>query len=218
MPLRGGEGLNRYHQVVHKIRRHDRRGKGMAESFSREKLRHAPQKEGGWEILCDLPPVWPRLVRPLKSRMNGKKTQTEKTHTQALTRVWLYVTIIDINTIILQYYSFISFGFLLATICVWVWMVCSLHSVTTGSRDRANVSLIIIIIIIVVMLGYDWGLRMVINIICFKIPGSGFIFVASEYPLAWRIRKLYSILMYYLPKPLFVYVFMVLISIVGLYS
>ena len=27
-------------------------------------------------------------------------------------------------------------------------MVCSLHSVTTGSRDRANVSLIIIIIIV----------------------------------------------------------------------
>ena len=37
--------------------------------------------------------------------------------------------------------------------------------------------------IIVVMLGWDWGgLRMVINITCFKIPGSGFIFVASEYP------------------------------------
>ena len=30
-------------------------------------------------------------------------------------------------------------------------MVCSLHSVTTGSRDRANVSLIIIIIIILVV-------------------------------------------------------------------
>ena len=43
---------------------------------------------------------------------------------------------------------FIPFGFLLATICVWVWMVCSLPSVTTGSRDRANVPLIIIIIII----------------------------------------------------------------------
>ena len=43
---------------------------------------------------------------------------------------------------------FISFGFLLATTCVWVWMVCSLHSVTTGSRDRANVPLIIIIGII----------------------------------------------------------------------
>ena len=44
---------------------------------------------------------------------------------------------------------FISFGFLLATTCVWVWMVCSLHPVTTGSRDRANVPLIIIIIIII---------------------------------------------------------------------
>ena len=32
------------------------------------------------------------------------------------------------------------------------------------------------------MLESDWGLRMVINITCFKIPGSGFIFVASEYP------------------------------------
>ena len=68
--------------VVHKIRLHGRRGKGMAESFSREKLRHAPQKEGGWEILCDLPPVWPRLVHPtnLMSRMNGKKTH-KHTHT-----------------------------------------------------------------------------------------------------------------------------------------
>ena len=36
---------------------------------------------------------------------------------------------------------FISFGFLLATTCV-----SNLHSVTTGSRDRANVPLIIIII------------------------------------------------------------------------
>ena len=40
-----------------KIRLHGRRGKGMAESFSREKSRHAPQKEGGLKILCDLPPV-----------------------------------------------------------------------------------------------------------------------------------------------------------------
>ena len=37
--------------LVHKIRLHGRRGKGMAESFSREKLRQAPQKEGGWKIL-----------------------------------------------------------------------------------------------------------------------------------------------------------------------
>ena len=66
--------------LVQKNRLHGRRGKEMADSFSREKVRHAPQKEGGWEILCDLPPMWPRLVRPtnLMSRMNGKKTQ--KTH------------------------------------------------------------------------------------------------------------------------------------------
>ena len=30
--------------LVHKIRLHGRRGKGMAESFSREKVRHAPHK------------------------------------------------------------------------------------------------------------------------------------------------------------------------------
>ena len=39
--------------------------------------------------------------------------------------------------------------------------------------------------IIVVMLGCDWGLRMVINITCFIIPASAFIFfifAASEYP------------------------------------
>ena len=32
------------------------------------------------------------------------------------------------------------------------------------------------------MLGCDWGLRMVINTTCLKIPGSGFIFAAFEYP------------------------------------
>ena len=57
---------------------------------------------------------------------------------------------------------------------------------------------------------------MVINITCFKIPGSGFIFATSKYPSITN-GKLYSILVYYLPKPLFVYVLMVLISIVGLY-
>ena len=40
---------------VHKIRLHGRREKETAESFSRYKLRQAPQKEGG-EILCD--PGW----------------------------------------------------------------------------------------------------------------------------------------------------------------
>ena len=42
--------------LVHKIRLHGRQGKGTTESFSREKLRQAPQKEGG-EMLCDLSPV-----------------------------------------------------------------------------------------------------------------------------------------------------------------
>ena len=60
---------------------------------------------------------------------------------------------------------------------------------------------------------------MVINITCFKIPGSGFIFVASEYPSMTNKEIIqYYILMYYLPKPLFVHVFMVLILIVELYS
>ena len=38
--------------------------------------------------------------------------------------------------------------------------------------------------IIVVVLGYDWGLRIVINTKynLFKIPGSGFVFAAFEYP------------------------------------
>ena len=76
-------GWRTINSLVHKIRLHGRRGKVMAESFSREKLKHAPQKEGGWEILRDLPAVWPRLVRPtnLISRMNGKKTHN-KTHNQ----------------------------------------------------------------------------------------------------------------------------------------
>ena len=73
-------GWRTINSLVHKIRLHGRRGKGMAESFSRQKSRHAPQKEGGLKILCDLPPVWPRLVRPtnLMSRMDGKKTHTHR--------------------------------------------------------------------------------------------------------------------------------------------
>ena len=68
--------------------------------------------------------------------------------------------------------------------------------------------------IIVVMLGYDWGLRMVmINITCLKYQEV----VLYLQPL--NTLALYSVLVvYYLPKPLFVYVLMVLLSIVGLYS
>ena len=80
MKIKMPNGWRTIKSLVHKIRLHGRRGKGTAESFSREKLRRAPQKEGGWKILCYLLPVWPRLVHPLKSRMNGKKTHTH-THT-----------------------------------------------------------------------------------------------------------------------------------------
>ena len=48
----------------------------MAESFSREKLRQTPQKEGG-EILCG--PGW--YVHNLMSRINGMTTLTHA-HTQ----------------------------------------------------------------------------------------------------------------------------------------
>ena len=41
---------------------------------------------------------------------------------------------------------------------------------------------------------------MVINITCFKIPGSGFIFAASEYP-SMTNKEIIQYTMYYLPKP-----------------
>ena len=59
-PLKNKKMANEWRTIkslVHKIRLHGRRGEGLAEFFSREKLRHAPHKEGGWKILCDLLPV-----------------------------------------------------------------------------------------------------------------------------------------------------------------
>ena len=67
--------------LVHKIRLHGRRGKRMAESFSREKWRHAPQKEGGWEILCDLSPVWPTPAGT-SNELDVQNEWGENTHTQ----------------------------------------------------------------------------------------------------------------------------------------
>ena len=64
--------------LVHKIRLHGRRGKGMAESFSREKLRQAPQKEGGWKILCYLIPV---CVTPAGTSIEVQNEWEENTHT-----------------------------------------------------------------------------------------------------------------------------------------
>ena len=59
---------------------------------------------------------------------------------------------------------------------------------------------------------------MVINITCFKIPGSGFIFAASKYPSVTNKEIIQYTSVLFTQDPIFVYVLMVLISIVGLYS
>ena len=60
---------------------------------------------------------------------------------------------------------------------------------------------------------------MVINITCLKIPGSGFIFEAFEYPSMTNKEIIqYTSVLFTQAKPLLVYVLMVLLSIVGLYS
>ena len=66
----------------------------MAESFSRQKSRHAPQKEGGLKILCDLPSVLLLLllssfcVTPAGTSneldvQNGWEENTNTTHTHS---------------------------------------------------------------------------------------------------------------------------------------
>ena len=63
---------------VHKIRLHGRRVKGTAESFSREKLREAPQKEGGeilfGPLLCD--PGWYVHIPDVQNKWDGNTTHT----------------------------------------------------------------------------------------------------------------------------------------------
>ena len=118
-------GWRTINSLVHKIRLHGRRGKGMAESLSRQKSRHAPQKEGGLKILCDLPPVWPRLVRPtnLMSRMDGKKT-----HTHFLSRAWRFIWFIVYSTVVAL--SVFLFPCLLDA----ATYVCRLWAVSTFNR------------------------------------------------------------------------------------
>ena len=57
----------------------------MAESFSRQKSRHAPQKEGGLKILCDLPPV---CVTPAgtSNELDVQNGWEENTHTHGTAR------------------------------------------------------------------------------------------------------------------------------------
>ena len=58
-------------------------------------------------------------------------------------------------------------------------------------------------------------MMMVIDMTCLKYQ-EVVLYLQPLNTLAWQIRKLYIILVYYLPKPLFLYVLMVLLSIVGL--
>ena len=72
--------------------------------------------------------------------------------------------------------------------------------------------------IIVVMLGWDWGLRMVINITCFKIPGSGFIFAASEYPSMTNKEIIQYTNVLFTQAPILVCLHGTNIDSIGLYS
>ena len=67
--------------LVHKVRLHGRRGKGMAESFSRQKSRHASQKEGGWEILYDRSPVCPPAGTSNELDVQNKWEENTTQHT-----------------------------------------------------------------------------------------------------------------------------------------
>ena len=71
--------MNNDTSLVHKIRLHGRRGKRTTESFSREKLRQAPQKEGG-EILCD--PGWYVHKPDVQNNWDGNIHTHTHTHTQ----------------------------------------------------------------------------------------------------------------------------------------
>ena len=87
--IKMSNGWRTINSLLHKIRLHGRRGKGMAESFSRQKSRHAPQKEGGLKILCDLPPdsVTPAGTSNELDVQNGWE---ENTHTHSLLTVAVY--------------------------------------------------------------------------------------------------------------------------------
>ena len=77
MKIKMPNGWRTIKSLVHKIRLHGRRGKGMAESFSREKLRQAPQKEGGWKILW----LTSSCVTPAGTSIEVQNEWEENTHT-----------------------------------------------------------------------------------------------------------------------------------------
>ena len=66
--------------LIHKIRFHGRRGKGMAESFSREKLRQAPER---W---MENPVLPSSCVTPACTPIEVQNEWEENTHTKS--RSW----------------------------------------------------------------------------------------------------------------------------------
>ena len=88
MKIKMPNGWRTIKSLVHRIRLHGRRGKGMAESFLREKLRQAPQKEGGWKILCvkkNLNAPRPSRVTPAGTSIEVQNEGEENTHTHTHT-------------------------------------------------------------------------------------------------------------------------------------
>ena len=82
-------GWRTINSLVHKIRLHGRRGKGMAESFSRQKIK-ARTAEGRWIKN----PVWPSsCVTPAgtSNELDVQNGWEENTHTQFSLLVYMYV-------------------------------------------------------------------------------------------------------------------------------
>ena len=71
----------------------------MAESFSREKLRQAPQKEGGWKN-----PVLPSsCVTPAGTSIEVQNEWEENTHTHGLCTYNLYNSILYLHCLMVYY-------------------------------------------------------------------------------------------------------------------
>ena len=122
-------GWRTINSLVHKIRLHGRRGKGMTESFSRQKSRHAPQKEGGLKILCDIPPVRPTN---LMSRMDGKKKHTQYKGLSPCRFTSPMLTLLKSS----EYYYSILLTETAPNILYFLYRTCQLHTNSRRGKKR----------------------------------------------------------------------------------
>ena len=87
MKIKMPNGWRTIKSLVHKIRLHGRRGKGMAESFSREKIK-ASTAESGWMEN----PVLPSCVTPAGTSIEVQNEWEEKhTHTVHIFCTWYFL-------------------------------------------------------------------------------------------------------------------------------